>query len=413
MIFAVLLAALLASPGPEPTPPPSPRPSPTPRPAAAPAAADSLRQARALLERSRLDEAERVLVRSLEAEPRNGAAHRLLGQVYRRQHRWSRASAEYLAALRVDPRDREARAGWESARRQQGPAVFVALGEWEADSSAPSGWQAELSYGGFDRMETRAGYSHADRYFYTRNRWFGSAYRFHSATGYLKLTAGKKSYDFPIEINPIPDSNSYHTVPGFELEVAGDLGLWLTGLRGSLAYEFSRPNFFHAPGSHASNHKLSGELGWQTGFEPLRLKLLAAVLRDPDPAGTVIDRAGGQLLTLDYGWQALLGGGVELSSGGVSGQLLLIPNPELDRSQSYSLIVGLTGPLYRGIGGRADYIHSKYSDQSVFAGQTANIWTFGFKWRAPKRVELSAGYKVARRPVRDDSGVFLTMQLHP
>lgn len=384
-----------------------------PAPAAAPVPADSLREARRLLDGGRIADAERALLRVIKAQPKNAAAHRLLGDVLRRQHRYARACSEYQEALRLDPKDPEARDGLASARRSRGPGFFGALGEWEADSSAPSGWQAELYYGGLDRVEARAGLSHADRYFYTRNRRYASAYRFYSPAGYLKLTVGKKTYDFPLDTNPIPDSNSYQDVPGFELEVADELELLLPGLRGSLAYEFYRPTFFYAPVAHASNHKLSGELSWQTGLKPLRLRLLAAVLRDPDPAGTVIDRQAGQLVTLGYGWQALLGGGVDLSSGGVSGQVLVIPNPDLDRSQSYAIVTGVSGPLYGRVDGRANYLYGKYSDQSVFAGQSAHIWTFALNWRAPNHFDLSAGYKVGRRPVRNASGPFLTVQLRP
>ena len=417
MIFALLSAALLAAPVPAPTPPPRPRATATPRPTPAsvapPAPADNLRQARALVERGRLDEAERVLVRSLKAQPRNGAAHRLLGQVYRRQHRLARACAEYQAALGIDPQDREARDGLESARRQRGPGFFGALGEWEADSSAPGGWQAEAAYAGLDRAEVRAGLAYADRYYYTRHKWYGKAYRYYSPTGYLRLSAGKKTYDFPLETNPIPDSNSYRDVPALEIEVGDDLDSWVPGLRGSLTYEYFRPSFFYARDSHASNHRLSGELSWQTGFKPLRLRFLAAVLRDPNPAGTVIDREAGQLVTLEYGWQALLGGGVELSGDKISGQLLVIPNPDLDRSQSYMIVAGIWGTLRRPIEGRADYIYGKYSEESVFAGQKAHVWTWTLRWRARSHLELSAGYKVARRPVRDASGPFLTVQLRP
>jgi tetratricopeptide (TPR) repeat protein len=394
VIFALLSAALLLAPVP-----------PTP--------ADNLRQARAMVEGGRLDEAERVLVRSLKAEPRDGAAHRLLGQVYQSQHRPAQACAEYETALRIDPQDREARDRLANARRQRGPTAFIALGEWEADSSAPGGWQAEVAYAGLDRMEFRAGLTHADRYYYTRDKKYATARRFFSPTGYLKLSAGKKTYDFPLETNPIPDSNSYRDVPAIEIEVGDDLSQLAAGLRGTLTYEHFRPNFFYAQDSHASNHRVSGELSWQPGSGPFRLRVLAAVLRDPDPEGTVIDREAGQLVALEYGWQALLGGGVDLSGDRISGQFLLIPNPDLDRSQSYAVVAGIWGTLRRPIEGRADYIYGKYSEESVFAGQKAHVWTWTLRWRARSHLELSAGYKVARRPVRDASGPFLTVQLWP
>jgi hypothetical protein len=111
-------------------------------------------------------------------------------------------------------------------------------------------------------------------------------------------------------------------------------------------------------------------------------------------------------VSLKYGWQALLGGGVELEVGRASALVRFVPNPDLDRSQSWALVTGISGALRGPWSARADYIQGKYSDQSVFAGQRSRVATFTLGWRAPAHFELSGGYKVAHRPVRDDSGPF-------
>jgi hypothetical protein len=375
-----------------------------------PARADDLSRAERLLEEGRPAEAESVLVQVTKVQPKNAEAHRLLGLAYRRLHRYGRACAAYEEAVRLDPSDQDAKEELARARQQRGPGFFGAIGEWEPDSSAATGWQAEAYYGGIDRLEAYAGVGYGDRYYYTRQRAYAKGYYFFSPTGYVKLTGGKKTYDYPVATNPVPDSNSYSDVPGFEVEVADDLA---PGLRGTAAYEYFRPTFFYAPGSHANNHKLSGELGWQPSGWPLRFRVLGALLRDPDPDGTVIDRASGQLVSLKYGWQALLGGGAELDLDRVSALVLLIPNPDLDRSQSWALVTGIWGTVHGPFSARADYIRGRYSDVSSFAGQTSNVATFTVGWRAPAHLELSAGYKVAHRPVRNDSGPFATVRIRP
>jgi len=380
--------------------------------AAAPAAADDVSQAKRFLEEDRVAEAAPLLERATRAQPKNAAAHRLLGQAYRRQHRYGRACVEYERALEIDPADREAKDGLARARRQRGPGFFGAAGEWEPDSSGATGWQAEGYYGGIDRVEAYAGLGYGDRYYYTRRRAYAKAYGFYSPAGYVKLTVGKKTYDYPVATTPVPDSNSYKDVPAFEVEVADDLA-FVPGLRGSVAYEYYRPSFFYAPASHASNHKLSGELSWRTPWSPLRLRTMVAVLRDPDPGGTVIDRPTGQLVSLKYGSQALLGGGAEVETDRVSALALLIPNPDLDRSQSWALVAALSARVHGAFSARADYIYAKYSDQSTFVGETSRVATFTAGWRAPAHLELSAGFKVARRPVHDDSGPFATFRIRP
>ncbi len=376
---------------------------------AAPAAPE-LSRAERLLDEGRPDEAEVDLLDFATAHPGSGAAQRLLGLAYEQEHRYGRASEALEAALRLDPSDTQAKEALARVRRRRGPSLFGAVGEWEPDSSGAIGWQAEGYYGGIDRVAAYAGVGYGDRYYYTRHRAYAKAYYFYSPAGYVKLTAGQKTYDYPVAVNPVPDANSYSDVPGFEVEVADDVA---PRLRASVAYEYFRGTFFYAPDSHANNHKLSGELGWRVAGSPLRLRLMAAVLRDPDPERTVIDRRAGRVVSLNYGWQGLLGGGAELDLGRASALVLLVPNPDLDRSQSWALVTSLSGAVHGPFTARADYIHGKYSEESVFFGQSSDVATFTLGWRVSEFVQVSAGYKLVHRPTVSDSGPFVTFRIGP
>jgi hypothetical protein len=369
-----------------------------------------LTSAERMLDEGSADQAEWLLLELSRERPSNGAARRLLGLTYERQHRYGKARAELEAAVRLDPSDQQAKDALERVQRRRGPGFFGAIGEWEPDSSGASGWQAEASYAGIDRLQLYAGAGYGDRYYYTRRRAYAKGYYFYSPTGYVKLSGGQKTYDYPVLTNPVPESNSYSDVPSFELEVGDEIA---PSLRASVAYEYFRPTFFYAPASHAHNHKLSAELNYRVPGSPLNLRLLAAALRDPDTNATVIDSASGTLVTLEYAWHALIGGGLELNVDGLSWVVLAIPNPELDHSQSWALVTSLAARLHGPFSARADYIRGKYSDESWFRGQTSHVTTLTLGWQASSQIRLSAGFKVARRPSADDSGPFVTVRVHP
>src|SRR5437879_5085403 len=125
--------------------------------------------------------------------------------------------------------------------------------------------QTELTYGGIERVNATVGASYADKFFYTRQSNYGSAYFFLSPSRYIQVNLGQKRYNYPLATNPIPDANAYRNVPSIEVEVGGNLH---ETLRASLAYENDRPHFFFGPSFHANNHKLSGALSYQTSWKP-------------------------------------------------------------------------------------------------------------------------------------------------
>jgi len=394
-------------------------------------AEDSLRDAAQLLDAGRSREAEGMLHRLLDHDPQNGEARQLLGDLFRKdgkgpeaereyrraldlgrrdpelfkslatvqkwQRHYSAALSSYREALRLAPLDSEARDELEDLQYRRGLSLFGAVGSSETDFTE-KGWQTELTYGGIDRVNATVGASYADKFFYTRQSNYGSAYFFLSPSRYIQVNLGQKRYNYPLATNPTPDANAYRNVPSIEVEVGGNLH---PNLRASLAYEYFRPNFFFGPSFHANNHKLSGELSYQTSWKPLRLRLLTAVLRDPDPNGTVVDRVN-RTVSVVYGTQYLVGGGANFSFPRFEAELLVLPNRDLDRSADYSFLGGFTVQVARHFKIKNGYIFDHYSTQSVFTRKTAHVYNAGFSWNATRWLELSAGGKTIRRPVRND-----------
>lgn len=398
---------------------------------------EPLRQASSLLDADQSGEAKTLLVPVLEKQPENAKAHELLGDVFRQQgdgnnaereyrraidlgnhdlsllksmatvqkwnRRYSRAQLSYERALEIAPWDRNARAELDDLRYQRGLTFFAAYGGWETDSTT-KGWQTELSYSGFDHVTPYAGMSYADKYFYTRRSYYGKAYAFFSPTGYVKFNFEQKNYTYPVATNPIPDANAYQNVPSMGVEIAGDLR---PNLRASLGYEFYRPNFFFAPGDHASNHKLSGELSYRTRWKPLQLRLMTAVLRDPDPNRTIIDKAN-RKVSVGYATQYLAGGGADFSFRRFEAGFLVLPNRDLDRSTDYSWLGNVTVPLSPSFKVKGGYVYDRYSSQSVFTGKNAQIYNAGVSWQTTPWLELTLGGKAVRRPIRNEQAVYIT-----
>jgi tetratricopeptide (TPR) repeat protein len=396
-----------------------------------------LQQASQLLENGRIADAKLVLEPFLQREPHNAEAHQLMGDAFRQEgngkeaereyreamdlgihdsgllsslatvEKWNRhfseARSSYRRELEVDPLRQGTRGELQDLEYQRGLSLFAAYGGWETDSTT-KGWEADLSYRGLDHLDTYGGASYADKFFYTRRSFYGKAYAFFSPTGYVKFNFEEDNYNYPVAVTPVPDANAYQHVPTAGVEVSGELR---RNLRASIAYEFFRPNFFFDLGEHANNHKLGGELIYNTAWKPLQLRLQSAVLRDPDPNRTFVDKGNG-IVTPVYGLQYLVGGGADLSFRRYEAQLLVLPNRDLDRSTNYSLLSALTVPLSRDLQLRSGYIFDHYSNQSAFAGKIAQVYNLGFSWKMARWMELSAGGKVVRRPIRDDQAVYVT-----
>lgn len=281
--------------------------------------------------------------------------------------------------------------------------LFIAAGGWEADNTV-RGWQADLFYGGIESIHLYAGASYADKFFFNRLSAYGKVYAFYSLTGYVKLALGEKIYDYPESTNPVPDSNAYRRVPTVEVEVADDL---TPSLRAGLAYEYFRPDFFYALDTVADNHKISGELSYRTSWKPLRLRALAAYLRDPDPDKTTTDRSA-RTVDVVYGNQFLLGGGGEITFPRLTAQLLYLPNRDMDRSTDFSWLAKARVPLNAVVAVTGEYIYDHYSKDSPFDGQSAQIAMLSGTWTARPWLDLSAGTKFLHRPILNDKVVFAT-----
>lgn len=398
---------------------------------------EAMRQASQLLDKGSTQKAKAVLQSVLQREPQNARAHELLGDAYRHEGNASAAEREYREALNLGIRDsellsnlatvdkwnrhfsearklykrqiefspfpNEVRKDLEDLNYQRGVSLFSAYGGWETDSTT-KGWQTDLFYGGFDRIDPYAGASYSDKYFYTRRSYYGKAYAFLSPSVYTKFSFEQDSYNYPVAVTPVPDANAYKHVPTIGVELSGKV---TSRIQGTIAYEFFRPTFFFQQDEHASNHKLSGDIDYQTVWRPLSLQLKAATLRDPDPSRTTVDKPN-HIVVPVYGKQFLVGGGATVSLPRFEVSTIMLPNRDLDRSTSYSFLSACTVQLRQNLKLRAGHVYDNYSNQSVFTGRTAQVFNAGVSWKAARWSEISFGGKVVRRPVRNDQAIYIT-----
>lgn len=400
-----------------------------------------------LIDEGRYSQAEESLKDLIKAEPKNARYHQLLGDAYRREgklrdavveyetaknlggenpellksmgttYKWlkrDREAAEfYSKALKLNPDDREAREDLEDLKLRKGLVLNLMAGGWEPDNTTEK-YEGMLEYGGVDKMNLNGGYSYSKNPYYSRHKAYANGYYFYEGNSYAKLGVAYKDYNYPTGPTLQPDSNAYDKVPSFEVEVSH----WITPvLRGTLAYEFFRPNFLYDKDSHANNHKLSAEAYYLTPVDGLRLKLMYAVLRDPDPDKTTIKGRGLNLplgtvaaaTNIEYQTQSLIGGGVEYSRKRYSAELKYLPNRDLDSSYSWSVLAGFGYDFSEKVTGRLDYVHDKYSSKSFNAGKTANVYLASVFYRLDNRTDLGFGAKHIDQPAGSDETVFLTV----
>lgn len=397
----------------------------------------SIQQATHLLDAGNDGEAKVILLEVVKHEPENAKAHQLLGDAFRHEgdamaaereyrhafdlgirdsklisslatvekwsHHFSEARMSYRRELEAAPTEREAKDELDDLKYQRGLSLFASYGGWETDSTT-KGWQANVFYGGLDRIDPYAGASYANKYFYTRRSYYAKAYGFLSPTFYAKFNFQQDTYNYPVAITPVPDANAYLRVPSYEFEMSEEFG---HHLRATASYEYFRPSFFFEPARHANNHKVSGDVEYHTAWKPLTLKIQAAGLRDPDPARTVVDKTN-HLVNPVYGTQLLVGGGVRFSLPRLDAALLVLPNRDLDRSTDYSFLSAFEIPFAGKIKLRTGHVYDHYSRQSAFSGQIAQVFNVGASWKVARWLELGAGGKAVRRPIRNDQAVYLT-----
>jgi len=398
---------------------------------------EATQQASRLLDAGSTGKAKVLLVSTLNKDPQNARAHELLGDVYRNQgnangaareyrkaldlgirdsellsnlatvykwtHRFSEARKLYKRQVEFSPFPQQARRELENLEYQRGLGIFSSYGGWETDSTT-KGWQTDVFYGGLDRVDSYVGASYSDKYFYTRRSYYGKAYTFLSPAFYTKFSFEQDNYNYPVAVTPVPDANAYQHVPTAGIELSGNLK---PSLQGTISYEFFRPNFFFGQNQHASNHKVSRDIENQTTWRPQSMQVKAAVLRDPDPVRTSVDKTN-HLVVPVYGKQFLFGGGGSLSFRRFEASLLVLPNRDLDRSTSYSFLSACVVAVRDNLKLRAGHVYDNYSNKSVFSGQVAQVYNAGLSWQAARWTEISFGGKVVRRPVRNDQAIYIT-----
>lgn len=418
---------------------------------AAYAQAPGYNEAQRLIDSGAYSAAEDMAKKLVSAEPKNARYRQLLGDVYRKEGRYDEAMAEYAKAkdlggenaelmksigsiqkrqrsnkaavesykraLKLDPKDREAADDLASFERSRGVTLRAVIGGAEPDYTTDS-YEAALSYGGVDKFELNAGYGYSDNVYYTRDKFFGSAYYFYRPDSYFKVYLAQKDYDYPVDPvvqAPNPDSNSYDTVPVFEAEISH----WITkNFRGSFAYEYFRPTFFYDQDSTASNHKFTTEAYYITPNPAIRLKAMFAILRDPDSQSTlikertVVDTTNGTTATateVHYKTTSLLGAGVEYSKDRWNAELKYMPNRDLDDSYDYSILTGVAYDFTEKFTGRFDYVYDKYSTESNYSGETANVYLLSAFYEINPSTDIGVGYKRLSLPTSDDNAAFLTL----
>ncbi|MBI2411849.1 MAG: tetratricopeptide repeat protein [Deltaproteobacteria bacterium] len=414
------------------------------------AQAPNYNEAQRLIDSGAYSAAEDMARKLVTAEPRNDKYHQLLGDVYRKEGRYDEAMAEYSKAkelggenaellksigsiqkkqrnnkaaaesykkaLKLDPKDREAADDLASLERSRGVTLRAVIGGVEPDYTTDS-YEASLSYGGVDKLELNAGYGYSDNVFYTRDKFFASAYYFYKPDSYFKVYAAHKNYDYPVDpvvAAPNPDTNSYDTVPVFEAEISH----WITrNFRGSFAYEYFRPTFFYDQDSTASNHKFTTEAYYITPNPAIRLKAMFAILRDPDSQSTEIkgrdnvNTTLGEAASTDvhYKTTSLLGAGIEYSKDKWSAELKYLPNRDLDDSYDYSILTGVAYDFTERFTGRFDYVYDKYAPESNYSGETANVYLVSGLYSLTPSMDIGAGFKHLKLPASDDNAAFLTL----
>ncbi|MBI3755875.1 MAG: hypothetical protein HY265_06930, partial [Deltaproteobacteria bacterium] len=339
-----------------------------------------------------------------------------IGTTQKWMRNYDDAAASYKQALQLNPKNEEAKVDLEALELKRGLRLKAMAGGWEADYTKES-YEAMLSYGGIDKLDLNAGYSYADQVYYTRHKVYANGYLFYNPNSYLKLNLAYKDYNYPVDPavqKPNPDSNAYDIVPIIELEVSH----WLRkDLRGTLTYEYFRPSFFYDKDSTADNQKVSAELYYTTPLEYLRLKLMYAVLKDPDPKRTKIKGRGLNMplgttapaTDIQYQTQSLLGVGAEYVRGKWNAELKYLPNRDLDSSYKYSLFAGVGYEFTDKITGRFDYVYDEYSSESNYSGKTAKVYLASVFYKLNPSIDLGVGYKFINLPTQNDNAGFLTI----
>ena len=280
------------------------------------------------------------------------------------------------------------------------------LGGTEPGTSKQA-FEGVLRYGGFDRLELQAGYSYTDQVYFQSNRGFLTAYRFYGDGGsYVKGDFTLRKYDYPVDPTirrPAPDSNSYDWVPRGELELQH---VFADPLRIGVAYQLFPANFFYDSTTWTVNQKVSGQLEVRP-LPPVRLKVIGAVLRDPDPRRTEIagrtspvTGAVASQTNVVYRSTSLLGGAAALALDRVALEAQYLPNRDLDNGYAWSLLSTLDLHATPWLDVRLQEVHDEYSSVSNYPGKTAEIYMGAAVFKLSEALRLRGGFRYVDAPTR-------------
>lgn len=290
------------------------------------------------------------------------------------------------------------------------------FGGWEPDYTKTAG-EVMLGYKAVPSLHLYAGGGYADQIYYETRKVYAKGYYFYENNSYLKFSAGYKQYTYPVDAalqRPNPDSSSYLDVPNAEVEVAH----WFhERLRGTAFVEYFRPDFYHDSAAYANNVKTGVEAYYLTPLDGLRVKIMYALLRDPDPNKTEIkgrDNYATPAPTATrtqvvYRTTDLLGGALEAEEGRWQGEVKYLPNRDLDNSYDYSVLTYVACRFTERTLGRADYVYDRYSSDSNYAGKTAHVYLLSAYYDATPALTLGLGVKYIDLPSRNDGTGFISL----
>jgi len=353
------------------------------------------------------------------AGDRSAETWKRVGWSEKARRRFAAAAAALEQAVAADPQDREAQDDLSDLRRGRGLRLSGWLGGDEPGSSKQA-VNAELWYGGLDRLELKAGYGFSDAIFYQSSKGFATAYWFYAPDSYLQADFTYREYSYPVELGgtaPNPDTSSYQQAPRGTLELQHWFG---QALRGTLSYQLYAPTFWHDSATRIYNHKASAEvmLPLAGGF---RAGALLGALRDPDPKTTDIrgrPLPSGSTSTgvdctpanapapvfcatetrVQYRVEPLFGGFVGYEAGRWGLEVKGITNRDLDASYDFSLITTFTAQPFDRSEVVLAWVHDRYAGVSAFANRSGDVvWASGRYWLL-RALALGGGVKWVNNP---------------
>lgn len=317
---------------------------------------------------------------------------------------FTQADETLRSVLRVNQEDEEARSMRNGIALRRSLHLFGSAGGTEVDY-ARNVQEAGAFIGWFDRMDLYGGISRTDRIFYRRTSIWSDAYLFPGGGWTLRAGIRMKRYEYPVELNPRPDNSAYARSTHFQIEGSHDFG---GGNSLSLELEYFRPEMYWNTGLRANNIKVSAGLR-STIIGEIYGKLFAAMLRDPDPDSFVMEAATGTALGFGYETVTLVGGGVGYDGGDFAGEVMYVPDRDLDRSLEWSVFAKVRYMPGR-FGVQADLLLDRYpaiGTREVTASRVVMISVLANPWDA---LEVRAGWKALTR-LTTESAPFVTLRI--